>query len=592
MLYCPNCNRDYKVGAQRFCDNDGRRLLPALNSVRSVEARHTGVFARFINNFDAFRNDGDESRVASSLSGLEVESGRIESAAGSRMLRESIPDGEPSEPDQQRNDGGNEPPHGKNYSDSIKKEKQSGLRIEFPGSEGELDKRGFAATGRSAEGPAPDDFIETDGSAKPLGRLIDPKKVHSGTAPVGDRTKGPAGQLAVTLENPEVLLGQRVKGRYRVTEVFDKDQSSVAFLAEDQILKGQNVVVRVVVKSPAKNGFEEKILLEERISFSHVDHPNVAKVIDSGELPEGKPFIVTAELRENSVADLIENDLEVDLMRVARIIRQVSYGLSEVHQNGVLHRNLKPAHILLTESDSGVEHVKVTDFCVSDGSMDRSNYQYRAPEQIAGQLSSFATDGYALAVIAYRLLTNKFPFEGNSGREVLGIQKAGLIVNPSVLNKSIGSEVDSVFIRALSFEQSNRYPRTRDFGEALFNALAGGDPVGSAGAEMIDKSKVSIQAFNEAGVSSVVTKELPNESGPNPMRDIRIPANVESFIEADPPEGQREEFSFEKSGSPEPVAEKSTVELTTERGHLWVVLPIAGLLVVVLIAFWIWSYYL
>ncbi len=108
-------------------------------------------------------------------------------------------------------------------------------------------------------------------------------------------------------------------------------------------------------------------------------------------------------------------------MRAAPFIRQATYALSEAHQNGVLHRNLKPENIILTISEIGNEQVKLTNFGVSKGN--NKNLDYKAPEQVEGNLASYASDIYSLAAITYQMLTNRLPFSASSADDLSKAQR-------------------------------------------------------------------------------------------------------------------------------------------------------------------------
>ena len=233
---------------------------------------------------------------------------------------------------------------------------------------------------------------------KPLARRVKPSEIPSGTASVGDRKSNPTGRLALTWENPKILLGQIVKGRYYIVEMLGEDEVSISYLAEDKIVPNKKAFVRVFMDEDADDNFSNRIFAEERVSLSHINHPNIASVIDSGELPEGKPFIVSEYMVGKTVRDMLNRTGQFNALRTARIIRQVSYALSEANQNGILHRNLKPESIFLTVTETGTELVKLTNFGVLYDKFTEENLPYKSPEQLQGKLSNYASDIFSLAV--------------------------------------------------------------------------------------------------------------------------------------------------------------------------------------------------
>jgi len=225
------------------------------------------------------------------------------------------------------------------------------------------------------------------------------------------------------------------------------------------------------MEQDASDKFTNKIFAEERVSLSHVNHPSIASVIDSGELLEGNPFIITEYVEGTSVKDMLNRKGEFNALRTARIIRQVSYALSEVHQNGVLHRNLKPENIILMLNDDGAEQVKLINFGVPNVKTNKENLAYKSPEQLEGNVATFASDIYSLAVVAYQMLTGRLPFNTSSASNLLKSQREGMALFPTNLRLDLPKITDAIFEKAMAFSPSERYPKARDFGDAFYNAL-------------------------------------------------------------------------------------------------------------------------
>jgi serine/threonine protein kinase len=306
---------------------------------------------------------------------------------------------------------------------------------------------------------------------KPLPRIIKPNEVPLSQASLGDRKINPTGRPALSWENPNVLLQQTIKNRYLITKKLDQDENSIAYLAEDKLVPNKKVLVRILMEQDASDKFTNKIFAEERVSLSHVNHPSIASVIDSGELLEGNPFIITEYVEGTSVKDMLNRKGEFNALRTARIIRQVSYALSEVHQNGVLHRNLKPENIILMLNDDGAEQVKLINFGVPNVKTNKENLAYKSPEQLEGNVATFASDIYSLAVVAYQMLTGRLPFNTSSASGLLKSQREGMALYPTNLRLDLPKVTDAIFERAMAFSPSERYPKARDFGDAFYNAL-------------------------------------------------------------------------------------------------------------------------
>jgi serine/threonine protein kinase len=436
MLYCPKCQHTYETGSQRFCKNDGTRLLLA-PSPNKAGKQTGGVFSSLLGRREPHAETKDKLTSAPRFTQLEQNK-----PPTPEFIQPDINDSFKSEPVVETF----EPPAFVKSKPEIKEE------------------------------PVIEPKAEEIPVVKPLARLVKRSEVPSGTASVGDRKANPTGRLALTWEQPKVLLGQTVKGRYYVTEMLGEDEISISYLAEDRIVANKKVFVRVFMDEGGDDDFANRIFAEERVSLSHINHPNIASVIDSGELLEGIPFIVSEYMEGKTVRDMLERTGQFNALRTARIIRQASYALSEVHQNGILHRNLTPENIFLTVAESGTEQVKLTNFGVLYDKFSEHNLPYKSPEQIEGKLSNYASDIYSLAAIAYQMLTARLPFNASSVNALLKAQRGGLTLLPTNLRLDVPPQVDEILEKALSYNPSERFPKARDFGDAFFNALSSSSP--------------------------------------------------------------------------------------------------------------------
>lgn len=434
MLYCPKCQKTYEDGSQRFCINDGGRLLPAQN-VSKAENKQTGVFTNLLGRLEP-RSEHDE-KLASIPRFVRSEQTPLPSF---------------------------QPPKD---SSLFKDENEIELELE-PSKPIEKPKSIFPPI--KEELPKIQEPPKVQEMPKTLPRIVKPEEIPSGQAKLGDRQTNPTGRLALTSENPHVLVGQVVKGRYQIIEIVGANDSNFSYLAEDKLAHNKKVFLRVLMDEGATDEFTRAIYAEERTSLSLINHPNIARVVDSGDIPEGKPFVVTEYTESGSIRSLLQKNGQLNVLRTARIIRQAAYALSEVHQNGILHRNLKPENILLSVSEAGTEQVKLTNFGISH-SKTKENVSYKAPEVLEGKTATFAGDIFSLAVIAYEMLTNRLPFHGENTSDLLKREREGLTVHPTNLRLDLPPFADEVLEKALSYNPTERYPKARDFGDAFFNAL-------------------------------------------------------------------------------------------------------------------------
>ena len=145
--------------------------------------------------------------------------------------------------------------------------------------------------------------------------------------------------------------------------------------------------------------------------------------------------------------------------------------LNEAHQEGIIHRDLRPQNLIVDASSGESETIKVVNFGASNGEPTEQNVLYKAPEVLDGRISTVASDIFSLAVVAYEMLTGQMPFSGSNVKELARSQYDGLSVEPSQLRPDLPRSVDSILAKALSHNPADRYPKARDLGDALFAAL-------------------------------------------------------------------------------------------------------------------------
>lgn len=530
MLYCPKCEQVYEDGTQRFCSNDGGRLLPAPSSPNE-QSKPKGVFSSLIakteppkfdkeklnsiprysdlkaENFQSFQlpiesknfkaeDDLDldfdlelelepkKDKPSENIQTIDISS-TLPEKFGARVEEVYEPNFDPElEPEfdaiiEPKIDRELEPVNESDFESKFDSsfEAIKHPTFQFPPEPVYQPEIETESIYEQKYEPTNDfeleleTFTPIESPVKPFTRTVNIEDVPSGQAELGDRKINPTGRLALTLDNPNILLGQTIKGRYYIIEFRGKEELSFNYLAEDKLLQSKKVFVRVFMDEESGDDFIKTIYAEERISLSHLNHPNIAKVIDSGELLEGKPFIILEHSQAESVRHFLQKSGQFNTLRTARIIRQAAYALSEAHQNGILHRNLKPESILLGINEKGAEQVKVANFGVSSSKLNQESLIYKAPEILEGKLATFAGDIYSLAVIAYEMLTNRLPFNGGNEREILKAQREGLMLHPTNFRLDLPGSIDGILEKAMSYKATERYPKARDFGDAFYSAL-------------------------------------------------------------------------------------------------------------------------
>lgn len=285
-----------------------------------------------------------------------------------------------------------------------------------------------------------------------------------------------------TLPEQSNLSGQVIEQRYFIQKELGQGGVGMVYLALDRKLHDKPVVIKVLLEKSLQNSWVVQKFQQEKEALARVDHPGVIGILDDGELPDGKPYLVMQFVDGVTLRSQVKPE-GIPLERAADLMKQIGRALSAAHDKGIFHRDLKPENIMLQSYGSGEEQVKIIDFGIAklkDSIVAPSTVtgatagtvSYMAPEQLSGRPVSAAMDIYAMGAIAYELVTGRKPFNPETGFELLEMQRAGVRVKPADLRPSLSEEAGQVILRALSFDPKNRFQSARELGDALARALA------------------------------------------------------------------------------------------------------------------------
>jgi len=286
----------------------------------------------------------------------------------------------------------------------------------------------------------------------------------------------------------DLAVGSLVAG-YRLDGRIGRGGMAVVFRAYDHRLD-RLVALKVLSPELASDAaFRQRFIRESRAAAA-VDDPHIIPVFEAGE-SEGVLFIAMRFVRGGDVGSLVDRVGPLPAARAAEIIAQTASALDAAHAIGLVHRDVKPANMLLDGSPSHdrPDHVYLSDFGLSKASLAVTGLtasgqflgtlNYIAPEQIEGRPVDGRTDQYALACATFELLCGQPPFSREDGVQVIYAQ---LHEQPPSLRRrrpELPAEVDDVIATALAKSPDDRYPSCGDFAAALRTALG----LGTAGAD-------------------------------------------------------------------------------------------------------------
>ena len=254
---------------------------------------------------------------------------------------------------------------------------------------------------------------------------------------------------------------------------------AVVFRARDERL-GRQVALKILAPAlAADDGFRRRFIAESRAA-AVVDDPHIIPVYEAGEA-DGALFIAMRYVAGGDLRRVLEREGPLTPSRAAAFISPVASALDAAHAAGLVHRDVKPANVLVDAHPGRPDHVYLSDFGVSKGAVSSVSLtgagqflgtpDYSAPEQVQGRVVDGRTDQYALACVAYELLTGVKPFSRDQGMAVL---LAHLSEPPPALRvrrPDLPAAAGHVLARAMAKVPEERYASCRDFAEALRAAL-------------------------------------------------------------------------------------------------------------------------
>ena len=282
---------------------------------------------------------------------------------------------------------------------------------------------------------------------------------------------------AISRRGVELAVDRVLDQRYRITEPIGVGGSSQVYLATDNTLQ-RDVAIKILDPQAASDGQLRKLFVREAQALAKLSHPNVVSVFDVGEV-DGLPYIVMEHLPGHSLKQAIEQGGPMAVGDAVRLASEIATGLAFAHSRGIVHGDMKPSNVLLTESG----HAKIADFGIArtpkeDASTPQlfATAMYVAPERVEGKSLSTASDIYGLGLVLYEMLVGRPPFTSANPAVLLRDHVVRQPVPPSHLRQSLPRELDAIVMKCLAKDPGLRYSRASD----VARALASLENVGSA----------------------------------------------------------------------------------------------------------------
>ena len=269
--------------------------------------------------------------------------------------------------------------------------------------------------------------------------------------------------------------GARVAG-YRLEKLVGVGGMAAVYRARDERL-GRVVALKLL----AGDDLVQRRFTREARAVAAVDHPHIIPVYDAGEAG-GVLYIAMRFVAGDDLRVIVEREGGLRPHRTAAVISPVASALDAAHGAGLVHRDVKPANILVDAAPGRPAHVYLSDFGLARGVMSVSGLtqagqflgtpDYSAPEQISGRDVDGRADQYALGCVAYALLTGSVPFRREVPMAVLYAHLSAPPPRVTAVRPDLSEAVDQVLARALAKEPDDRYDSCGDFADALREALS------------------------------------------------------------------------------------------------------------------------
>jgi eukaryotic-like serine/threonine-protein kinase len=267
---------------------------------------------------------------------------------------------------------------------------------------------------------------------------------------------------------PVFFRGQTI-GKYKILSPLGSGGFGTVYLAEDTWIDK-----KVAIKVPHRQNVDFGDLLHEPRLLATLSHPNIISIL-TAEKQDNIFFIVMEYVPGDTLETVISRDGMIDLARTLDYTCQICNAVDHAHQHGVIHRDLRPGNVLVTEGGL----LKVADFGTSrfielaaHGTTVIGSPPYMAPEQFHGK-TVFASDIYSLGVTMYQMLTGVLPYNTPAPSDLEKLMRGELVAPPRARNPNIPSEINDIVMKAVAPDVRARYQRASDLLSDLLAARGG-----------------------------------------------------------------------------------------------------------------------
>ncbi|MBE5034919.1 Stk1 family PASTA domain-containing Ser/Thr kinase [Gallibacter intestinalis] len=309
-------------------------------------------------------------------------------------------------------------------------------------------------------------------------------------------------------------------GRYELIEKIGDGGMAIVYKAKDRLLK-RFIAVKILKPEFVQDiKFVENFRKESHAAAS-LSHPNIVSIYDVGQ--EGNiNYIVMELVSGKTLNELIKEEAPMDYRKAADIAKQVAAGLSAAHKKGIVHRDVKPHNILMTEdgiakiTDFGIAKA-VTNTTIVDSGKDNvmGSVHYFSPEQAKGANVDEKSDIYSLGIVLYEMLTGKVPFDGDNPVTIALMQINEPVTPPSVFNHNVPPGLERIVMKAVEKQPKNRFDSADEMIDALDKMEVVNRVVGDSIYDGAEELNEAYDNYDNYDTYSFGREELNKEAGRN-----------------------------------------------------------------------------
>ncbi len=305
------------------------------------------------------------------------------------------------------------------------------------------------------------------------------------------------------------LVGKSIE-RYQVVEQIGEGGMATVYKARDTRLN-RDVALKVIRTEKLTLDTMEKTLKRfqrEARALANLTHPNIVAIMDYGEY-EGRPFLVMPYISGGTLKERLGHP--IPWQEAARLLVPIARALQYAHQQGIIHRDVKPSNVLLGPSgdalltDFGIAKLLIDTEETSDltgSGMGIGTPEYMSPEQFQGARVDARTDVYSLGVVFYEMVTGRKPYTANTPGAILVKQATESLPPPSTFVRGLPQDVEATLLRALAKKPEERFADMGGFLRALEDIASGRMPPRDlTGTATVDDSYATAATLQAAGTA-------------------------------------------------------------------------------------------